>query len=54
MMRSKELGKRVLAAVCAGVAAVSMAACGGGTNSTEGRSHYQQCYEFNFAGVVEL
>lgn len=58
MMRSRTW-KRVLAAVCAGVAAVSMAACGGGTNSTakDGviiRSHYQQCYEFNFAGVVEL
>ena len=33
MMRSRTW-KRVLAAVCAGVAAVSMAACGGGTNST--------------------
>ena len=33
MMRS-ETWKRVLAAVCAGVAAVSMAACGGGTNNT--------------------
>lgn len=33
-MMGQELGKRVLAAVCAGVAAVSMAACGGGTNST--------------------
>ena len=32
-MRSRTW-KRVLAAVCAGVAAVSMAACGGGTNST--------------------
>ena len=51
MMRSRTW-KRVLAAVCAGVAAVSMAACGGGTNNTA--SHYQQCYEFNFAGVVEL
>lgn len=53
MMKSRTW-KRVLAAVCAGVAAVSMAACGGGTNHREGRSHYQQCYEFNFAGVVEL
>lgn len=33
MMKSRTW-KRVLAAVCAGVAAVSMAACGGGTNST--------------------
>ena len=33
MMRSRTW-KRVLAAVCAGVAAVSMAACGGGTNNT--------------------
>lgn len=53
MMRSRTW-KRVLAAVCAGVAAVSMAACGGGTNSTAKDGHYQQCYEFNFAGVVEL
>lgn len=33
MMKSRTW-KRVLAAVCAGVAAVSMAACGGGTNNT--------------------
>lgn len=50
MMRSRTW-KRVLAAVCAGVAAVSMAACGGGTNST---AKDGVIYEFNFAGVVEL
>lgn len=49
MMRSRTW-KRVLAAVCAGVAAVSMAACGGGTNSTA----KDGVIKFNFAGVVEL
>ena len=33
-MMKQRTWKRVLAAVCAGVAAVSMAACGGGTNNT--------------------
>lgn len=33
MMKSRTW-KRVLAAVCAGVAAVSNGACGGGTNNT--------------------
>lgn len=54
MMKSRTW-KRVLAAVCAGVAAVSMAACGGGTNSTaKDGVIINSVNEFNFAGVVEL
>lgn len=54
MMKSRTW-KRVLAAVCAGVAAVSMAACGGGTNSTaKDGVIINSVMNSTFAGVVEL